>query len=100
MPRPDGTPTTADRGYGAAHQRRARAAKLRAVGTPCPVCGGLMTSVALMDYDHEIPLVLDPTGQASRVTCRKCNRRAGQRLGQARRRRRAALIRLVTSQRW
>jgi 5-methylcytosine-specific restriction endonuclease McrA len=66
------TATTSQRGYGAAHQRRARAAI--ALHPWCSECGATDDLTA----DHLIPLAKggNPLG-ALRVLCRSCNSRRG-----------------------
>lgn len=34
----------------------------------------MMAKSSMMDFDHPIPLTVDPTAKASRFICRKCNR--------------------------
>lgn len=67
-------------GYGYAHQKRRAWLKARAIGTPCPDCGEMMTTIARMVADHTVPLSTDPTSIADRVHCRICSDRQGGRL--------------------
>jgi 5-methylcytosine-specific restriction protein A len=64
--------TTSQRGYGAAHQRRARRAI--ALEPWCSTCGSTRDVTA----DHVIPLAHggDPLGPL-RVLCRSCNSQRG-----------------------
>jgi 5-methylcytosine-specific restriction endonuclease McrA len=64
--------TTTERGYGAAHQRRARA--VIAAHPWCEECGSTHDLTA----DHIIPLARrgNPLGEL-RVLCRPCNSRRG-----------------------
>lgn len=96
--------TTTQRGYDWEH-RRARAAALKAMqpDTPCPFCQQPMVRGMALDYDHYPPLALGGGG-IRRLTHASCNRRAGQALGQARRRARKQqprpTHRAINSQRW
>lgn len=75
MPREDGTPTTAERGYGAAHRReRQAAARLVAYGLAfCSRCGSWIQPGTAWDLDHTD----DRLGYAGPAHA-SCNRRAGQ----------------------
>lgn len=97
-PRP--AKTTTERGYGWEHQQaRARAIReLRRAGADlCPYCCCDMTADMPLDYDHYPPLALGGGGER-RLTHSSCNRRAGQELGQQRRR--GQQPQMVNSQPW
>lgn len=98
MPRPDGSPTTTERGLGYRHQAARKRLLPRFVGTPCPGCGVTLTPMN-MDFDHELPRAQGGT-VATRFLCRRCNRSRGQALGRARTRARRRVVRLVTSRAW
>lgn len=95
--------TTTERGYGWEHQQaRAKALReLRKAGTlPCPFCSHDMDVRMALDYDHYPPLALGGGG-TRRLAHATCNRRAGQAIGIARRRRTASTSRrVVNSRRW
>lgn len=69
--------TTTQRGYGHDHQVARKRLLPKFLNTPCPCecgCGVLMVKSSMMDFDHPIPLTVDPEARASRFLCRKCNR--------------------------
>ncbi len=97
-------PTTTERGYGWEHQQaRTKAlADLKAKpGQPCPYCQQPMFVGMALDYDHYPPLALGGGG-TRRLACARCNRRAGQALGAARKRARRTrtVHRVVNSRAW
>lgn len=72
--------------YGAEHRKRRAALLPFAYGRPCPLCGRLMHPDQPLDLDHSTPHALG--GQhGDRIVHASCNRAAGARLGNARRRR-------------
>ena len=98
-------PTTSDRGYGTEHQQ-ARAQALRDLrqhpGQPCPFCHEPMYADMALHYDHYPPLALGGGG-IRRLAHASCNCRAGQALGQQRRRLRTrdrTSPRATNSQQW
>lgn len=97
MPRRDGTPTTTERGYGSAHQRKRDALLPHAYGQPCPMCGRVMVYGQALDLDHTVPLALGGR-DGDRIAHARCNRSRGARVRVARARaRRRGVSRLVTS---
>jgi len=91
MPRPQ---------YGWEHQQaRARALAALVPGEACPYCRLPMSADMLLDFDHFPPLAIPYDGQRlRRLTHRSCNRRAGQAVGVAMRRRNKG--RTLNSQGW
>lgn len=69
--------TASQRGYDARHRRWAGAAKRRAVGQPCPLCGEVMVSSDDLEAEHSTPLVQDRTSRADRIVHARCNPRGG-----------------------
>jgi hypothetical protein len=85
-----GDGTTSERGYGWDHQedRARQLAELRAnPGQPCPRCGQSMYPDQRLDLGHRDDLATYGTDHPSprRLEHARCNRRAGQALGAARR---------------
>ena len=72
---------TTERGLGAAHRRQRRLLLPLAYGKACPLCGKLMLQGQPLDLDHETPRVLGGIGGPTRIAHRRCNRRAGAKLG-------------------
>lgn len=76
----------------AEHEKPRRAAITRAIGTPCPRCGVILTKQqgrryrpTDAEFDHSLPRILG--GQrADRFLCARCNRSLGARLTNLRRR--------------
>lgn len=82
------TRTMTERGLGWDHQKeRQRAKDLLVDGTPCGLCSRGMYHWQALDLDHKIPRALGGIGGPTRLVHRKCNRRAGARLGNKMRRR-------------
>jgi 5-methylcytosine-specific restriction endonuclease McrA len=71
------TASTTERGYGTEHQRRRREMLPSAYGTPCPLCGEVMLEDQSLDLDHIVPLSVDPSSTASRISHSTCNRSRG-----------------------
>jgi 5-methylcytosine-specific restriction endonuclease McrA len=67
--------TTTERGYGAAHQRRARAAI--AAQPACSVCGHPGSPDNPLTGDHVVPVSCGGERGPLRVACRRCNSRRG-----------------------
>ena len=79
--------TTTQRGLGNEHQKRRRLTP-KPNGDPCPFCGAAMFADMALDFDHAIPRALGGTAATGRWAHRRCNRRAGAKLGNAMRARR------------
>ncbi len=88
MPKPK--LSTTQRGYGTEHKRLRDALLKTAYGTPCTRCGQLMIEGQPLDLDHA-----DDRTSYLGFAHRRCNRAAGARKANARRRRR-----LATSRDW
>ena len=82
-----GRNTNADRGYDAQHEAIAKRVRQ---ATHCAKCGARGTSDNPIEAGHIIPRAEGGTNTPGnyRPECRRCNRSAGGRLGQQRRRRR------------
>lgn len=72
--------------YGADHQRRRQELVARDTGKPCPSCGTPMLRGLPTDAAHSTDVAVDPQAKADHLQCARCNRSAGGRLGNARRR--------------
>jgi hypothetical protein len=71
--------------YSEAH-RRARARLLpQAYNTDCPLCERIMLRGQELDLDHSVPYVINPGSAGDRIVHAQCNRSAGGRLGNERR---------------
>lgn len=74
-------PKTTERGLGAGHQKQRRLLLPLAYGKACPLCGKPMLEGQPLDLDHVVPRVMGGSGGPTRIAHRRCNRRAGARLG-------------------
>lgn len=69
--------TTAERGYGAAHQRRRRELLPLSYGSNCPFCGEVMLEGQALDLDHTDPSARLLGLPGDRISHSACNRREG-----------------------
>jgi 5-methylcytosine-specific restriction endonuclease McrA len=95
--------TTTQRGLGHTHQK-ARAAAVIALqdGQPCPRCGRPMwrSQARYLDLDHIIPRSMGGTGGPAVLAHRWCNRAAGARITNQKRRTVTARQGTPQSRRW
>jgi hypothetical protein len=90
---------TTERGLGAGHQKQRRLLLPLAYGRACPLCGNLMLEGQPLDLDHVLPRVMGGAGGPVRMVHRRCNRRAGARLGNRLQKRRRQAVRTLRT-RW
>jgi hypothetical protein len=95
-------PTTTERGLGWEHQQaRALALAKLKPGTPCPYCSQGMYRDQALDLDHQVPRVYGGAKGPRRLAHATCNRRDGQAIGIARRKRvRPRTTRVINSRVW